>query len=485
MGDREEKAGILNSNKMPALMFYLRNCVTKKTPKELLFSIIRRFFSGHERTVKIKKNIVALVFFKGISIVITFLLVPLTLNYLDPVKYGIWLTLSSIVGWVVLFDFGLGNGLRNKLTEALSIGDYDLAKSYVSTAYFLISFIIIGLLLIFFICNQFLNWSTILNAPSSLYNELNLLAIIIFSSFAIRFVSVIIETILIADQRPSIANIIEVIGSLFSLLFTYILAKTTKGSLVYLGLAIGLSTTIVPALASLSLFNRRYRLIAPTWKYIKNAHLKILLDLGLKFFILQIGALIIYSSANIIITQLFSPSDVVPYNIAFKYYSIASMTFAIILMPFWSAYTEAYSRKDIIWIQKSIHKLIRIWILLVAGVLLMTACANIFYRAWIGDKVNVPYLVSVFMGLYMIEITWCNIFVNIINGVGKIQLQIWASIIISISIIPLSIILVNIFKLGIVGVILAPCILLFPLCIIWPIQVKKILTNNAFGIWNR
>jgi O-antigen/teichoic acid export membrane protein len=448
-------------------------------------SIIKEFISDEERNVKIKKNIAALILLKGISAVIALFLVPLTLDYLDPVRYGIWLTMSSIVAWMVYFDFGLGNGLRNKLAEALANKEYDLAKTYVSTAYFLIAFIILGLLTILFIVNQFINWTLILNTSSSISNELSLLAVIIFLFYGIRFISILIETILIADQEPAMANFIELIGNLLSLLLTYILVKMTQGSLVLLGIALGLSTAIVPATASLILFNSHYKNIAPAWKYFKRRYSLQLMSLGLKFFILQITALIIFSTSNIIITQLFNPAEVVTYNIAFKYYSIATMVFAIILMPFWSAYTEAYARDDIAWIQKSIDKLKRIWLFLVIGIILMTIIANIFYAMWVGKAVQVPFLVSIFMGIYVLETTWCNIFVNFINGIGKVQLQLWTAVVIGISTIPFSIILASSFHLGLTGVILAPCVLLFPLCILWPIQTRKILSNNAKGIWNK
>jgi len=72
---------------------------------------------------------------KGISIGISLLLVPLTLNYLDKEGYGLWLTLSSIVSWFSLFDIGLGNGFRNKFAEATAVKNDDLAKTYVSTTF--------------------------------------------------------------------------------------------------------------------------------------------------------------------------------------------------------------------------------------------------------------------------------------------------------------------------------------------------------------
>ena len=52
-------------------------------------------------------------------------LVPLTINYLNPTKYGIWITLSSVIGWFSFFDIGLGNGLRNRFAEAIANNDHN------------------------------------------------------------------------------------------------------------------------------------------------------------------------------------------------------------------------------------------------------------------------------------------------------------------------------------------------------------------------
>ena len=97
---------------------------------------IKNFLStGHSRSIRAKKNIFASFGLKGISILISFFLVPLVLNYIDITKYGIWLTLSSIIGWFGFFDIGLGNGLRNKFAEAIAKGQKELARIYVSTTY--------------------------------------------------------------------------------------------------------------------------------------------------------------------------------------------------------------------------------------------------------------------------------------------------------------------------------------------------------------
>ena len=55
-------------------------------------------------------------------------LVPLTINYINPLQYGIWITISSIITWMSFFDIGLGNGLRNKLAQCLAINDFETSK---------------------------------------------------------------------------------------------------------------------------------------------------------------------------------------------------------------------------------------------------------------------------------------------------------------------------------------------------------------------
>lgn len=84
---------------------------------------------GSERSVKAKKNILYMLLIKGGNILIGLLLVPLTLEYVDSEKYGIWMALSSMVAWISFFDIGISNGLKNRLAEALACQDYDLCKN--------------------------------------------------------------------------------------------------------------------------------------------------------------------------------------------------------------------------------------------------------------------------------------------------------------------------------------------------------------------
>src|SRR5690242_19163846 len=174
-------------------------------------SFLRGFIiKGHDRSVKAKKNIVASIFLKGTSIDISLILVPLTINYINVAQYGIWLTISSIVGWFSFFDIGLTQGLRNKFAEAKAKGDDSLAQIYVSTTYAILIVIFASIWILFLIINFFLNWSSILKLPASSQSEVSVLAVIIFTYFCLQFILRVITAVITADQQPAKSAIIDV-----------------------------------------------------------------------------------------------------------------------------------------------------------------------------------------------------------------------------------------------------------------------------------
>jgi O-antigen/teichoic acid export membrane protein len=214
-------------------------------------------YSGNERSVKVKKNIVLLGMMKVVGILSGLIIVPLTLNYLNTTEYGVWLTLSSIVGWIVYFDVGLGNGLRNRFAEALAVGDIKLARTYVSTTYFLVLLIVCTGFIVFLGINQFLDWQKILRAYTIPLQDLNLLVFIVVAAFCMRFIFSLIGTILTADQEPGRAGMIEVTINLVSLAAVYGLTKLTSSSLLTFGMVLSSVVVIVPAIASVWFFSKK------------------------------------------------------------------------------------------------------------------------------------------------------------------------------------------------------------------------------------
>lgn len=419
------------------------------------------------------------------SILSGFLIVPLTMDYLSNENYGVWLTLSSFIGWFSFFDIGLGHGLRNKFAEAKAKGELKLAKAYVSCAYFTIGLVSLLLILLFLVINIFIDWSIIFNTSPELNQDLSLLMPLVFMFFGVQLVVKLITTIYVADQHHSTFHKIEFATRGLSLLMVYILLGYFKSSLLLYGAIFSAIPVLILLVYNFVAFSTVYKNFKPSIKLFKINYLKEITGVGINFFIIQIAYLVLMSTDNFIITQVFGPSEVVPYSVAQKYFSVLFIAHTLLVTPYWSSMTEAYVKKDINWIKNSVRIVQRIWLLIPFCLIIMLILADWFYNKWVGENVDVPFSLSVSMALFIILMTYQSIYIQFLNGTGKIRLQTYLSIFTLIINIPLSVFLSKTLNFGLSGVILATCFSLLITLYFYPIQYKKIISNKAVGIWNK
>ena len=447
---------------------------------------LKAYFSKYSKKNRVVlRNVFFSFFIKGVNIFVSFLTVPLVLSFLSTTQYGIWLTLTAVLSWFSLFDLGLGNGLRNHLTKAISRNAIDEGKIYVSTTYAALLAIFGTLAILFSLIHPYINWNEVFNADSYNKDDLNAAVFYAISLLFLQFVLRLINTILLAYQRSAMADLSNAIIQVLILAGLYILKLQNYSSLTAVALVYSAIPIFVFVLFSLYLFLTSYREIRPSYRFVRFEYAKGLLSIGLNFFVIQIAGLVIYASDNFIISQFFSPSDVTTYNIAFKYFSIANVLLSIILAPFWSMTTKAYVENDWDWIKKTMNKLVKIWIGLASILLLQLLVSNIFYGIWTNNSVVVPVSMSIVLCLYYLIFTWGSIFSNFLNGVGKIKLQLYLASISMIVNIPIAIIFIKIFKFGVLSVPLSAIVVTFLVSIFSYIQYKRLIQDRAEGIWNK
>ncbi|MCF2447074.1 oligosaccharide flippase family protein [Dyadobacter sp. CY345] len=452
----------------------------------VLHFISNNFTKGHERSIKAKKNIGLSFLIKGASIAISLILVPLTINYINPYRYGIWLTLSSVVSWFSFFDIGLTNGLRNKLVQAKSEGNIKLAKIYISTTYSILALIFAGVWVLLMITNQFLNWSEILKISPSMESEISFLAIIIFSYFCLQFVLRVITTLIIADQQPAKTSLLDLLGQILSLILIFILVKTSDGSLVKLGIALCVSPLIVLVGANLYYFNGVFKKYRPSFADVKFAYSNDLLKLGFSFFVIQIAAIIQYESANIIISRNFGAAEVTSYNVVYKYFGILHMVFMIFITPFWSASTEAFFKNDIAWIRNGIRKYNMLNIAMFFGGLLMLLFSDMAYSLWLGKgKVDIDFSLSLYGFIFFSVGMFGSKYVNFLNGINALRLQFWSSVISPFLYVGTVLVLIRYFHIGVYAVFIGAIIANINAYLIAPLQYYMIIVKGKKGIWIR
>ena len=434
------------------------------------------------RNRKIVINVVASFAVKLLTILISLIIVPLTLTYLSSYEYGVWLTISSVLSWLDFFDVGLGNGLRNKLSESLAFGDIRSSRTYVSTTFFSLMIISITLFILFVVVENFLSFTTIFNVNEDLGQKISVISFYVVFSVCVSFFLKVITYVYFAKQLPVINNIIGLLSQLLSLLFIWILINYyPSGGFEGISIIYSFSPMIVLLFFYPITFSFLYKEISPNIKYIKIKCINQLLTLGTKFFLIQLSFLILYTASNIIISQVLSPDEVTPFNIVYKYFNCIFFVSTIVFSPMWNAVNEAYVKNELEWIKKAMKRMRVILLILLLVVIILISAAKYIILFWVGDSIVVPFPLILTMAIYFYVLIYSSLYSNFLNGMNLLNLQLYIVVAESILFIPLSYYLLN--KYGIIGMALALGIVNLPAAIINHIQYSKKINLKAKGIW--
>lgn len=449
-------------------------------------SIIKNKYKNTDgRSKKMYKNTAIMVFIKGFSILISLMSAPIMLHHVNRADYGVLLTLTSIVGWVGMMDIGLGNGLRNKLPEMLAKGDLQGAKKAVSSSYAALTMYVGLLISIFLVSSSYIDWRSVLNSPMSDAEEINGLAAVVFIAFCVQFLLGLIVSILYAYQMPAANSLISFVSQVVTFIALIVQVYIFKVSSVFqIGAVNCLIPPLIMLLATIFLFATKLREVAPTFKMIDFKYVSGILSLGVKFFILQIITIVIFQANSIIITRVVGPEAVVEYNMAFRYISVLTMFFNIMITPIWSATTDAYVRGDFAWIRKTLYLSRKICLIAIVGGILMTIFSKQVYTLWLGKgAIDISYTTTGLVCLYVSFEMLYKVYGTIINGTGKVFAQMVITGVIAICYVPLALLLGKI--LGLSGVLIANSAV-FILNYLWSkVQCSKILNDTAYGFWGK
>lgn len=437
-----------------------------------------------KRSSLIWKNVMASLAIKGWSVLVQLMLVPTTLACLGVYENGVWLTISSVLLWIDNLDIGLGNGLRNKLAEAIAHNDYERGRQLVSSTFAMLILIMVPTLAILIPAECIIDNYSVFNVEKNIVGNLNVILIVTTLMICTTFVFKFIGNFFMGLQLPAVNNLLVTSGNTIALIATYCIYVSKIHSL----LLVAFVNTAAPLIAYIICypitFYGKYSRLRPSFRYIKLPIAKELFSIGARFFILQISGIILFFSSNIIISNLFSPSMVTPYQIAHRYFMTATLIFTIVGVPYWSATTDAYARNDMEWIKRSNRTLNNLMAALAALLTLMILMSNCIYGIWIGNKANVPFLMTLITGIYQFILIWSSRYSFVLNGIGYLRLQLIMTMLAAIVYIPLAI---TVGKLthNINYLLLVMCLVNIPGLIVNAIQYRKIVDGTAKGIWKK
>jgi len=444
---------------------------------------ISNVFTGDKRSVLVKKNIVGSLVIKGWSCIIQFLIVPLSLSCLTQYEYGLWLTINALFVGIDSIDVGLGNGLRNKLAEAMARNDREAARRQVSTTFGMLIIIIIPVVVLISALILIIDCYKLMNVNPALVPNLNAILIASLAIMGGNFIFKFIGNMYLGLQLPAINNLLVVLGQTVSLIALFIISLFGKSNLMTVAVIFTLSPLFVYLISYPITFCKKYKFLSPSYRYFSRSAFKELLALGLSFFFIQITGLLLFMMSNVIISNVLSPEDVTPYQVAYRYFSILYMLFAIIATPLWSATTDAYTNGDWVWINRVMGKMNALLLVCAAIVLVMILFSSTFYYIWVGDKVYVNTGLSVLMGVYCYLLVISNSYSYILFGIGKIRVIMIITFLNVVLFVPLEYVLCRCY--GTIGIVFVLIIATLISAVINYIQFKLLSSGKAKGIWNK
>lgn len=401
---------------------------------------------------QVLSSIIGSTFFKLLSSIVSFISVPLLLNSLGTSNYAVWVTMTTLVAWLNLFDFGSGYSLKNKVTEALANNNLLAIQPLIAgTIQFYL--IMTVLILICFLCSLVF---------VSIFKSHTLLAMLVYLPIIFSFPFMLGHFIIQGLKKFNIFNCILFLQSL-SWLAIIIMFKNgyIKSSIYVLATCFSMLFVIANGtiyLISLKEIKFNFRSI---FNFKNFSSSKTTLLLGGKFFFLQLSSLFLYSLGNILTYNHLNLVNVAQYDTVNKIYLMGITIFNIIISVYWAEISQEKALKNK-------GKLLRLYnqLMLLSG--LFTLCCIVITLVmpniidiWTKHiiKVNQNQLYP-FLLLVSIQ-AFAYSGAVVLNAFEQLNVQIILSLLSAIMIIPLSNLLFK-YNIGLGTVPLASAILTLP-----------------------
>lgn len=359
---------------------------------------------------------------KGMAFLFTLISVPMTLHYLGTERYGIWVTMISIMAWISIVDLGLANGLTTLLSAAIGKNRFDLARGYVATAFW--SLIVAAVLAgtVISMCWRWIDWSGVFNVRNhSLESQISTSMMLAVGIFLVNLPLTITQRIYLAHQQGTTANIWQFFGSLAGVIGIYLVTKM-QGNLIYLVLGYSGSQLIVSLLNSIWLFGWSKPKLRP---FVRPSFIesKQVMAMGGMFFINQIATLLLFQKDSILITHYLGPIEAAHYSVTwqmFFYLNVINILVAPFLGP---AFGEAYAKKDSHWLKLVVRRYLLItFSFSLASVVLLIVFHKPILLAWVGSDVMPTMSTVLWMAVWTIILSIQWPIITLLNGIGRLRI---------------------------------------------------------------
>ncbi len=399
--------------------------------------------SGQMRTQKIRLGSLSLIGSTGVTLTVGILMAGILARYFSPEEFGMWAILMSLNGILLNgFDFGFGNALRNKL--AYLYGQKETAgaqpRVYFLSVFYWFILSAIFLTGVFFLAKRVLPWEILFRSQDmALIGEGSFLIAaggsilafnIAFNTYSSGFFGYQ------ESQWNALFNGLSKLGLLASTLVFVLLGM----SFLFINLTLFLVTLVVSIIGwGTFLKIRQWPLegvaTQTIWEKIKD-----LWGPSALFAALQIFSTGLLNADYFLVSGFLGLETVGDYFLIKRVYLVLAAFHFALLLPIWSAYTEALTNRDFAWIDQTLRKTIGYTLLIfVTGILVMVLLGDRIIYLWTGKWVR--HSLFFWLGVWGLIYGWSNCFSVFLNGTGHLKWQVLWVVLAAFAFVPLAILL--------------------------------------------
>ena len=425
------------------------------------------------------KNISGAFVFKGLGILLSFFSMPIYIDFFEnKLVLGVWFTILSTSNWIFMFDIGIGNGLRNCLTRELVRGDKKRIKTYISSAYIMITVIAVVILCIGSLMIGYVNWNDFFNISESVVSTatLNTTVRIIYAGIVLQFIFKIVVYILYALQKSAVNNMIAFLTSLFQFMAVLLLPSLSiSENLIRLAVVFIVSSNLLYIVVTIFAFrNEQIKGCGVSLKYFETDAALKTVNIGVLFLWTQILHLLISLTDDYLVTKFTSPKYEVYFSIYSRLFSLAGTLFTLALTPVWSAVTKAQEERDYLWVKKIYRFANRAVLLGVAGEFFIILVMQFVVNIWLGSHaIQVDYTYALIFAVYGSIMLFQSVQETFAYGFGKVMVLCVCysiGVIVKYSLVYFGTML---YPDAWIIVVLSNILVILPFCIVQPFYLKK------------
>lgn len=325
------------------------------------------------RNRRIGRGFVSSVGQKATALAVSVITVPLTVHYLGEERYGLWIAISSVTGWLALSDLGLSSSLGLAISTAFGRNDLESARRDIASAFYALCGIAVLLCVGFIAASPVVAWSAVFKVRGALAQaELYPAIAAAFMLFVLSFPLSVANRVLTSYQEFVTANWWLIAGNILTLAVLYFACRIGAG-LPLLVICSSGAPLMIAAAMTVWLFCFAKPALAPIPSLFNLGRARELMSKGWWFFLTGVTWSINSQTDIFIISHFRGSIEVTPYAVAARLFSYASILQIVLAGSLVPAYAEANARGDATWILKTLRR--HLWL---SGITTAAICAGLY-----------------------------------------------------------------------------------------------------------